>query len=83
MSDNIKVFKTPHSFPNSPLPAGYVNFGAHLVELHMVNCKKNDPSLIFVADNTANSENLRVRIEIPISELNKALAELGYTLDQP
>jgi hypothetical protein len=83
MADTIKVYRTDKSFPNSILPEDVVAFGADLKELHMINSRKKDPSLVFVALNKGNVQDMQVVIEIPFSKLNEALAELGYTLFQP
>lgn len=81
MTDKIRVFRTDRSFPHSEIPRGVATFGVRPIELHMTNCNGGDPSFVFVANGLNDTH--QVRMEIPFSEFNEALAELGYTLYQP
>jgi hypothetical protein len=78
----IKVYRTDKSSPNIPVGTPTI-IHADVRELHMIDSKKEDPSLVFVTLNRVDSQYLQVVMKISISALNKALAELGYTLYQP
>jgi hypothetical protein len=82
MSD-IKVYRTEKNFPNSKIPEGFESFKSNLKEIHMINSRKKNPSLVFITEDQKGHFGIQNRIEVSFEDLNKALAELGYTLYQP
>lgn len=83
MSDQTTKHLTVHNYPrnricNVDIPVGITTFMAPATELHWYNMGK---TMALVLDKP--EDKMRIVCEIPITVLQKALAELGYTLYQP
>lgn len=80
---DVKIFKTTNSIPGVSISPGFERFRATIKEIHMTNSKKRNPTLVFVTEDVKGHYGIQSLIEISFDDLNKVLAELGYTLYQP